>query len=189
MVSVTNISLHKEGHSTETALLKIKNGIHLSLAHGKPSALVLLDLSAAFDTIDHNTLLKCLSSWFGFSSTVLKWFASYITNRSQSVKIDDILSDFRSLDFGVPQGSVLGPLLFTLYTLPLSKIISSYKLVKHHFYADDTQIYIDLSSDDVPAALSELKDCLSHIQSWMNKNKLKLNPDKTEFMIIGTETQ
>ena len=77
-------SAYKEGHSTETALLKIKDDIHLSLSEGKPSALVLLDLSAAFNTIDHSLLLNRLSSWFGVSSNVLKWFSSYISNRCQS---------------------------------------------------------------------------------------------------------
>ena len=182
-------SAYKENHSTETALLKIKNDIHLSLSQGKPSALVLLDLSAAFDTIDHCMLLNRLSSWFGVSSKVLSWFSSYISNRSQSVKIGNTLSDLRNLNFGVPQGSVLGPILFTLYTYPLSKIISSYNLVKHHLYADDTQIYIDLTTDNAPSAISQLQKCLTDIQLWMNSNKLKLNPDKTEFMIIGTDNQ
>ena len=99
-------SAYKENHSTETALLKIKNDIDLSLSQGKPSTLVLLDLSAAFDTIDHGMLLNRLSSWFGVGSKVLSWF-SYISNRNQSVKIGNILSDSRCLDFDVPQGSVL----------------------------------------------------------------------------------
>ena len=147
------------------------------------------NLSAAFDTIDHRMLLNRLSSWFGVSSKVLSWFSSYISNRSQSVKIGNTLSDSRNLNFGVPQGSVLGPILFTLYTYPLSKIISSYNLVKHHLYADDTQIYIDLTTDNAPSAISQLQKCLTDIQLWMNSNKLKLNPDKTEFMIIGTDNQ
>ena len=182
-------SAYKTGHSTETALLKIKNDIHLSLSQGKPSALVLLDLSAAFDTIDHNLLLNRLSSWFGVGSKVLKWFSSYISKRCQSVKVGSILSDSKSLAFGVPQGSVLGPVLFTLYTAPLSKIISSYKHIKHHLYADDTQIYIELTTENASIAISELQKCLSDIQSWMDINKLKLNPDKTEFMLIGSDKQ
>ena len=100
-------SAYKSGHSTETALLCIKNDIHVSLSEGMPTALVLLDLSAAFDTIDHAGFLECLSSWFGFSGKVLKWFSSYISGRNQSVKVGDILSDPADLNFGVPQVSVL----------------------------------------------------------------------------------
>ena len=121
-------SAYKKGHSTETALLSIKNDIHVSLSQGMPTALVLLDLSAAFDTIDHSGLLQCLSEWFGFSGSVLSWFRSYLHGRSQSVKIDGTLSDPVDIQFDVPQGSVLGPILFSLYTAPLSKIIACYEM-------------------------------------------------------------
>ena len=114
------------GHSTETALLAIKNEVHLFLSRGEPTALVLLDLSAAFDTIDHSTLLSCLRIWFGVGGSVLKWFTSYPTDRYQSIKIGSTLSDVCKLLFGVPQGSVL------------SLIIGKYKEIKFHFYADDS---------------------------------------------------
>ena len=107
-------SAYKAGHSTETALLSIKNGVHLSLSQGEPTALVLLNLSVAFDTIDHSTLLSCLCIWFGVGGSVLKWFTSYLTDRYQSIKIGSTLSDVCKLLFGVPQGSLLGPLLFSL---------------------------------------------------------------------------
>ena len=103
-------SAYKTGHSTETALLFIKNEVHLSLSRSEPTALILLDLSAAFDTIDHSTLLHCLQTWFGIGGSVLKWF-TYLSERSQSIKIGSTLSDLCKLLFGVPQGSVLGPLL------------------------------------------------------------------------------
>ena len=108
-------------HSTETALLSIKNKVHLSLARGEPTALVLLDLSSMFDTIDHNILLGYLKSWFGLGGTALKWFASYLSDQNQTIKISSTLSELSKLIYGVPQGSVLGPLLFSLYTTPLSK--------------------------------------------------------------------
>ena len=110
-------SAYKAGHSTETALLFIKNEVHLSLARGELTTLVLLDLSAAFDTIDNSTLLNCLQSWFGVYGTVLKWFTYYLTNRVQSIKIGSTLNESCKLLFGVPQGSVLDPLLFHC-TLP-----------------------------------------------------------------------
>ena len=136
------------GHSTETALLCIKNEIHLSLSKGMPTALVPLDLSAAFDTIDHDTLLSRLSA--GFAGSALKWFRSYLQDRFQSVKIGSSLSNLFKLKFGIPQGSVLGPLLFSLYTTPLGQVIRKYTGVKYHFYADDTQLFIHLSPDDSP---------------------------------------
>ncbi len=140
-------SAYKAGHSTETILLKIKNDIHLNLAQNRPTALILLDLSAAFDTIDHSLLISRLKSVFGFHGTVLKWFVSYLSGRSQIIKAGDAVSSPTALEFGVPQGSVLGPLLFTLYTSPLSAIISKFKDISHQLYADDTQIYLSITPE------------------------------------------
>jgi len=182
-------SAYKSGHSTETALLCIKNDVHTSLSKGMPTALVLLDLSAAFDTIDHKVLLGRLSSWFGLGGAVLDWFCSYLVDRFQSVKVGDILSDPAKLLSGVPQGSVLGPILFSLYTTPLANIISSHKIINYHFYADDTQLYIPLTPTNYTTALPTLQKCLTDVQNWMAANKLKLNPDKTEFILLGTKSQ
>ena len=182
-------SAYKSGHSTETALLQIKNDIHLGLAHGKCTALVLLDLSAAFDTIDHTGLIECLSSWFGFSGTVLNWFRSYLSDRIQKVKVGNVLSDPADIVFGVPQGSVLGPILFSLYTVPLSTVIAKYPNLFYHFYADDTQLYFYLSPKSDSSCFYNLQSCLSDIQKWMSSSKLKLNPDKTEFILFGSEAQ
>ena len=124
-------SAYKPGHSTETALLSIKNEVHLSLARGEPTALVLLDLSVAFDTIDHNILLGYLKSWFGLGGTVLRWFASYLRNHCQAIKIGSTLSELSNLIYGVPQGSVLGLLLFSLYTAP--KLFASTRILNSIF--------------------------------------------------------
>lgn len=182
-------SAYKAGHSTETTLLKIKSDIHLNLAQGKATALILLDLSAAFDTIDHPQLAERLTSWFGFTGVVSKWFDSYMSCRSQSVKVNDTISPPLPLQFGVPQGSVLGPLVFILYTYPLSIIISGFKNIQHHLYADDTQIYIAITPENATSAIPELQSCLKSVQTWMDYNKLKLNPDKTEFIIFGSDSQ
>ena len=100
-------SAYKIGYSTKTALLSTKNEVQLS--RGEPTALILHDLSTAFDTINHSTLLSCLETWFRVGVSVLKWSTSYLTGRYQSIKIGSILSDSCKLLFGVPQGSVLGP--------------------------------------------------------------------------------
>ena len=130
-------------------------------------ALVLLDLSAAFDTIDHNILLGYLKSWFGLGGTVLKWFVSYLSDRCQTIKIGSTLSELSKLIYGVPQGSVLGPLLFSLYTTPLSKTICLHPHIKFHFYADDTQLYIHLTHKNASAALAKLNACLHDVQRFL----------------------
>lgn len=111
------------------------------------TVLVLLDLSAAFDTVDHSILLNRLETWIGLSGTVLKWFRSYLEQRKYFVTIGNYKSSHVALTYGVPQGSVLGPLLFSLYMLPLGRILEDFN-VKYQSYADDTQIYLELSDQD-----------------------------------------
>ena len=179
-----NQSANKSSHSTETALLKIQNDIAFSVDSGKAVALTLLDLSAAFDTIDHSLLYDCLHDWFGLDGTVLLWIKSYLSNRKQKIKIGDSFSEAAILPFGVPQGSVLGPLLFKFYTSPLSQVIFEFN-VTHHLYADDTQIYLAVDSRNFDSSVEELTECLKSVQEWMVGVKLKLNPEKNEFIIIG----
>ena len=155
---------------------------------GRVTALTLLDLSAAFDIIDHTVLLRRLGNWFGVSGKALDWSKSYLTGRSQRIKLGNCLSSKSDLSFGVAQWSVLGPLFFTLYTTPLSSMIFEHA-IPHNLYADDSQLYISFSSGDSAAALNGLQSCLASVQSWMSTNKLKLNPDKTEFFLIGNEQQ
>ena len=126
-------SAYRKFHSTETALLRVHYDISVSLDKGHVTALTLLDLSAAFDTIDHNTQTNRLAEWYGVSGMALAWFKSYLCGRHQKNKIDKSFSDSSLLEHGVPQGSVLGPLLFSLYTAPLSTIISSYTPMIHKF--------------------------------------------------------
>ena len=155
---------------------------------GRVTALTLLDLSAAFDTIDHLMLISRLSSWYGISGTALDWFTSYLSNRCQPVKNHDYISKAAYISFGVPPGSVLGPILFTLYTALLSHVIAEHD-VEHNLYADDTQIYISLSGTEALESLTDLKFCVTDVFTWMTNSKLKLNPSKTEFIIIGSKKQ
>ena len=181
-------SAYRKFHSTETALMKIHNDVLAALDAGKVTALTLLDLSAAFDTIDLTIPLRRLDDWFGVTEKALDWFESYLTGRYQRIKLGDCLSSKADLKFGVPQGSVLGPLLFTLDTTPLSSTICEHT-IPHHLYADDSQLYVSFASGDSAAAPNGLYLCLASVQSWMSTNKLKLNPDQTEFLHIGNERQ
>ena len=137
---------------TETALTRIHNDLTLAIDKQRVSALLLLDLSAAFDTIDHSILLSRLHTGFGISNSAHSLLSSYLPQRSQAVVIDKTFSPTLPLVRGVPQGSVLGPLLFTLYTTPLSHLLTDSSL-QFHFYADDTQIYISFSGTESNSAL------------------------------------
>ena len=143
---------------------------------------------SCFDTIDHNILLERLSSWFGIRGSALSWLSSYLTNRTLSVKVQEHSSSPTDLKYGVPQGSVLGPILFNLYTTPLSSLISSHSL-DHKLFADDTQMYTCFTPISYSDAVSTLQQAFQSISSWMSANFLALNPSKTEFMLFGTPQQ
>ena len=148
-------------------------------------------VSAAFDTVDHDTMLRRLEYSFGIQGKALSWFASYLSGRTQRILINESLSEPFKLEWGVPQGSCLGPLLFTLYTSKLFEIIE-YHLPMIHCYADDSQVYISFSPNDRAeqlAVVRNMENCIRDIRCWMLNNDLKLNDDKTEFLIIGTSQQ
>ena len=153
--------------------------------------LVLLDLSAAFDTVDQKILHYRLHSSLGITGSALKWFESYLSYRSQSVFSGGCLSDSIKLPYGVPQGSCLGPLLFTIYSSKLFEATKDH-LPAAHAYADDTQLYLSFkpnTSSSQSEAIEGMKLCIKAIRAWMITDKLKLNDDKTEFLIIGTRQQ
>ena len=139
--------------------------------------LALLDLSAAFATLDHPILLKRLETTFGISGTVLLWFASYLEGREQSVKVGNVLSSPNPLQFGVPQGSVLGPILCKLYSQPLSDLICRHES-EYHKYADDTQLSKGAPPNQFQSLLCDIQTCIESLVDWMYSNKLKLNARK-----------
>ncbi|KAK7918637.1 hypothetical protein WMY93_009921 [Mugilogobius chulae] len=170
-------------HSTETALLKITNDLLLASDSGFLSILILLDLTAAFDTISHNILIHRLQS-IGISHTTLSWFTSYLSDRRQFIQLKSNKSNTFPLSSGVPQGSVLGPLLFIIYILPLGSLFRKHN-IHFHCYADDTQLYISTKpSASLPP--TSLTLCLQEIHSWFSSNFLQLNSSKTEVLLVGT---
>ncbi|TWW78155.1 putative RNA-directed DNA polymerase from transposon X-element [Takifugu flavidus] len=172
-------------HSTETALLEVTNDLLIASDHGLVSMLVLLDLSAAFDTVDHSILLHRLEHVIGIKGTALDWFRSYLSDRYQFAHVHGVPSSYSRVSHGVPQGSVLGPILFTLYMLPLGNIIRQHG-INFHCYADDTQLYLSMKPEETEK-LVKLQTCLKDLKSWMSSNFLLLNPGKTEVMVFGPE--
>jgi hypothetical protein len=179
-------SAYTEFHSTETALLKVQNDILHAIDSDHTVVLVMLDLSAAFDTIDHNILIERLEKTLGIQGKALNWIKSYLSNRTQRVQIKGIQSEAKPLEFGVPQGSVMGPRMFLGYTQPLGAIARKHGL-HLHVYADDTQLYLEFRKEDTEVTIEKIQKCVEDIQSWMTANWLKLNEDKTEIIIFGTK--
>uniref|UniRef100_A0A3B3HT18 Reverse transcriptase domain-containing protein n=1 Tax=Oryzias latipes TaxID=8090 RepID=A0A3B3HT18_ORYLA len=173
----------KPRHSTESALLRVSNDIFLATDAGHHVVLVLLDLAAAFDTVDHQILLSRLESWVGLRGSALEWFRSYLNERSFCVRLGRAESRRATFTCGVPQGSVLGPLLFSLYLLPLGSILRKHG-ISFHLYADDSQIYIPLKQEEAYSA-HQLLECLDDIKTWMSCNFLHLNQEKTEVLLFG----
>lgn len=172
----------KSLHSTETALIRVLNDILMITDSGASVILIMLDLSSAFDTVDHGILISRLESYVGLGGVVLNWFKSFLTNRTFSVKIGNFTSSLRNLSCGVPQGSVLAPTLFSLYLLPLGSIFRKHN-VAFHCYADDMQIYLPLTSGN-ENAVSNLSACLNDVKAWLSKNSLFLNSDKSEAIVF-----
>ena len=147
----------------------------------------LLDLYDACDTTDHAILLSRRDDWFGVIGKAINWFKWYLTGRGQlRAKPGECLSSKTDLTFGVPRGSVLGPLIFTIYTALLSRVISGYS-IPHRLYSHDSKLYVSFASADSAATLNGLQSCLASLQSWISTIKLKLNSDKSEFLLIGND--
>ena len=183
-------SAYKPFHSTETLLAKIHNDIMLSMGKQEVTMLVMLDLSAAFDTIDHAILLQRLKESHGIEDTALKWFESYLSDRTQSVIIEDVISNKLPLKYGVPQGSKLGPILFNTYIAPVSEV-SARNNISDEKYADDQQLILSFKPNlnTQVKAKQKMEKCIADIREFLNVNKLCNNSEKTELLIIGTPHQ
>ena len=186
----TNQSAYHSYLSTKTTLLKVKADIIRAMDNQKMICLVLLDLSAAFDTVNHDILIARLQDRFGIGGIALEWFRSYLRGRSQCVAIGDldidaVLSDTKPLSQGVPQGSLFRPIVFTLYTPPLGDICRAHNIL-FQLYTDDQQVYLSFKPTHKGVqsqCMSKLQKCIEDVQTWMKFNFLKLNEDKTEYIM------
>ena len=174
-------SAYRSGYSTETALLKVTNDIFEAFDAGKSTILVALDLSAAFDCIGHDTLIRRLQHTYGIGGLALQWLQSYLHRRSTFVKWMGVTSQHATTHTGVPQGSSLGPQLFSMYVAPLAGLIRSFG-INYHQYADDTQLYIAISKSDVSVQLATLEQCIVSVHQWLLHNGLALNPKKSDVI-------
>ena len=166
-------------------MVKVYNDLLLAADGGQMSALCLLDLTAAFDTVDHELLLLRLERQFGLPGVVLAWFRSYLSGRTFRVVLSGCTSSIVYIVCSVPQGSVLGPLLFIVYTADLAAIAEKHG-VSLHAFADDTQIYLHCRRVDTASAAARLERCIADVGHWMSANRLKLNTDKTELLWVGS---
>ena len=178
-------SAYLKAHSCETALFNFTNNVQQMLSEGKIVLLVQLDFSAAFDTVDQAILLDRLQDKFGIRGTVLKWLTSYLSGRTFSVKIGYVNGRKILLLYGVPQGSVLGPLLFILYIGDLPAIASSSDVL-FQSYADDSHLYAGFHPlVNFSATKEKMKACIEKFEMWMKSNYLKMNINKTEVLFIA----
>jgi hypothetical protein len=181
-----NQSAYRKKHTTETAMLRVWSDILQAADTKQVTLLGMLDISAAFDCVDHSLLLKRLETGFGLIDVVLDWLRSFLTDRTQQVAYAGRLSPIQAMLFGVLQGSVLGPLLYVLYTAELSQIVARHGLQLHQ-YADDCQVYTTTAVAHISIAVDRFKACLVEVENWMRASRLRLNPTKTQIMWLGAK--
>ena len=145
-----------------------------------------MDLSAAFDTVDHNILKKALERQFGVTGLAHKWFGSYLESGSQRFKIDNTFSDIMELKYGVPQGSCAGPVLYNIYASTLSEVFEKF-YISVMGYADDYALYSSscVGKENISSTIANIEVCLKEVKEWMGRNRLTMNEQKTEFVAFG----
>ena len=163
-------------HSTETAVLKVVSGIRMAIDRGNMAILLLLDMSVA---VDHNILIERLDQTFAIHQMALDWLRSYLKNRSQLIVTASADPVTQNVSSGVPQGSVLGPILFSLYMAEIEQLVAHYGFHSHQ-YTDDVQIYAFFEPHNMPHLALSMAECFSDVASRTSSNRLRLNGDKTE---------
>ena len=174
---------YRPGYSTETALLRVFDTILYELDQGNAVFLSLLDMSSAFDTVDHRILLARLKRTFNFTDRALEWITSYLPERTAKVFVLGAYSEPKPLTCSVPQGSILCAGLYSDYTQPLGLLIATLLLL-YHLYADDCQVFKSFNTrkpDEQDDTASDIENGIACINSWTSNNRLCSNPDKTEF--------
>ena len=171
----------RKGHSTTTILLKLKSDIKSAMKKGEVTLAVFADFSKAFDTVDYPTLFKNLHE-LGFSKSFIELLYSYLYGRKQVVQVNDKYSQFQYVQFGVPQGSILGPILFNLYVTCLSEIGSS----NYIQYADDTTIYRTAKPTNLTETAASMQSEMNQLENWCQESNLHLNAKKTKLMVFSS---
>ena len=183
-------SAYRRYYSCETALVKLVNDLLWNLENQNITMLTAIDLSAAFDTVDHGVLLDVLQKQFGIEGKTLKWMDEYLRPRKCKVNIGSSYSLEKPLEFSVPQGSVAGPVLYSAYASTLKYVIP--ESVDIYGYADDHILKTAFSAGNVDhesSSVNKLQDLMFDIKDWMDQNRLKMNSSKTEFMLFGSRQQ
>ena len=179
---------YKKGHSTEHVILEIVDEVLIGFEKGTATLVTLLDLSAAFDTVDLEKLMQILENHIHTNGTALNWFRSFLFGRHQKTKIGSTTSDFLATKYGVPQGSVLGPVLFNIYIRNLPSFIKSFGFDTSN-YADDTNTRLKFTLQFQYSNITDrLPQLLKNLEFWMNEHFLKLNPDKTEIILFTPDS-
>jgi len=180
-------SAYRRHHSTETAVLIVYNDIVRAVDKGQVVPLVLLDLSSAFDTVDHDCLLSVLQRRFSVDGDAMTWFRSYLADRTRTFVAGKDHHGPLPVNCGVPQGSLLGPIKFIAYTEDVAELIAQHG-VSCHLFADDKQLYTAVSSDEIHVARQRLTSCIRVLRDWCASRRLQLNASKTELIWFGTRT-
>ena len=170
---------NRKHHSTETALLSVTDDLLKAMDEKKISILVLMDMSKAFDSINHDMLLFKLRN-LSVSPSALEWFKSYLKGRYQYFRIRDVVLQSLPVDFGVPRGSILGPL-----TVYINDLLTVPKLCQTASYVDDSKLYLKFKTNELRNAVSAVNSDLNEICRWCCHNSLLMNPDKTKLLVIG----
>ena len=179
-----NQSAYRRLHSTETALLRVNNDVLQQLDRGRIVALITIDVSVAFDTVNHHSLLRRLQHQFGLSGETLKWMESYLSDREQCVNINSTYSKTVNVDHGFPQGAVLAGILYNVFSKPIGDVTAEYPEVDHNAFADDNGCYVSFCIDNRVEATDILVCCVNKVGDWINRNFLKVNDSKTETILF-----